>query len=645
MAAADNDLVKTVRETVDAEGWQFTMLSLSGTDITTDSTGSEMEEAYTGLKDKLLALAASDEQQGAHYTFDEMEEAMLLLERAYVEATVAWIEKTYEKDRNKDRWYYELLSLSGADITRDSDHSQIEEVYEGLKEWFEALSDSDERQAALDWLESAVTEALVALTKKTFVDDKGHLTRDGAITILNLRAPGRFKVDVFSKFWSCDLDDNCWSTDEVRWERWVFDLRADLGKWAEKAGDLKAYIMRDRTYYDRTLHEKLDKTLESGMLAFRNGYLLDLRDAYQPCHRPLHATDYVSTTGVIERDLPPIDQFNAKWTSDQLLNELKEKIGKNFSDEVSEQQTEEHFAWAIMHGKPNDAKFWIELSGPRDGGKTMQLTTLAKCLPGLVRKVNISLFSTAESKKSSGPNEALCELQGVRLPYAEEPSANLELDGGFLKDLCGGVEMSTSKKYGHQIRFETTFHVVLISNNDSALPIKPNDVNTRAKRVGWRMMNRFAPEGDASIDNVTVFAAENGLREEIADKYWISMLRLLHDRYHGVLQNGFNKDATEFAIEFPVDEEVRGMGHWVSKFEIYTPTRGEEGLLISDIYAKLKENLIQTEQQFYVSNFKALLIQKIKAYRAANGITGNGGPRYAPPRNGPNRFFGVRLAQ
>ena len=50
----------------------------------------------------------------------------------------------------------------------------------------------------------------------------------------------------------------------------------------------------------------------------------------------------------------------------------------------------ECFAWAILHGKPNDAKFWIELAGPADGGKTMLLTAIAKCLPGLVKKAGYS---------------------------------------------------------------------------------------------------------------------------------------------------------------------------------------------------------------------------------------------------------------
>jgi hypothetical protein len=305
-------------------------------------------------------------------------------------------------------------------------------------------------------------------------------------------------------------------------------------------------------------------------------------------------------------------------------------------------------AWAILHGKPNDAKYWIELSGPADGGKTMLLTAIANCLPGLVKKINISLFSTGESKKSSGPNEALCELQGLRLAFAEEPPHNMELDGSFLKDLCGGVQMSTSRKNDHQIRFETTFYTVLISNNDTAQPIKPNDAATREKRVGWRMMNKFVTKGNASIDNVTVFPAETGLRELISNDYWIPMLRLMHELYHQVLTRGFNEDATDNAIEFPVDEEARGMEFWVSLFEVYEPSRCEDGVGMQEIYRLLSPKGLgmMSKNTFYASSFKNLLHQKIKAFRATKGLADSGTvPRLAPPRSGSVKFFGVRLLE
>ena len=224
------------------------------------------------------------------------------------------------------------------------------------------------------------------------------------------------------------------------------------------------------------------------------------------------------------------------------------------------------------------------------------------------------------------------------------------LDSGFLKDQCGGVEISTSRKHEHQIRFETTFHPFLISNSDAPLNIQPNDVGVRAKRVGWRLMNRFADAGDPAIDDVTVFTAERGVRDLIGERYWIPMLRVLHELYHEVMQGGdtprFDTTESEFAMEFPALTEARGIQYYVDLFEIYEPLRGEDGWGMQGIFLELKHshNLPYTEEQFYATSFRALLVQKIDAYRAAHSIAGSGGPRFARQSSGGKKFFGVRLA-
>ena len=224
------------------------------------------------------------------------------------------------------------------------------------------------------------------------------------------------------------------------------------------------------------------------------------------------------------------------------------------------------------------------------------------------------------------------------------------LDSGFLKDQCGGVEISTSLKHEHQMRFETTFHAFLISNSEGPLPIQPNDAATRAKRVGWRLMNRFADAGDPAIDDATVYAAERGVRDLIGTRYWIPMLRVLHELYHEVMQGGdtprFDTTESEFAMEFPAATEARGIQYYVDLFEVYEPARGEDGLGMQVIFQELKEshNLSMEETEFYASSFKALLVQKIEAYRAAHGIVGSGGPRFARQSLGGRKFFGVRLA-
>ena len=55
--------------------------------------------------------------------------------------------------------------------------------------------------------------------------------------------------------------------------------------------------------------------------------------------------------------------------------------------------------------------------------------------------------------------------------------------------------------------------------------------------------------------------------------------------------------------------------------------------------------LDMTEQQFTATTFRALLCDKIKASRVANGLPEQGSvPRYARASSGSPKFFGVRLA-
>ena len=70
---------------------------------------------------------------------------------------------------------------------------------------------------------------------------------------------------------------------------------------------------------------------------------------------------------------------------------------------------------------------------------------------------------------------------------------------------------------------------------------------------------------------------------------------------------------------------------------------------MEDIYDELKSSgsgidAEFTQQQFYTSAFKAAMVQKIKTFRANQGISGQGGPRLAPLRGeSTKKFFGICL--
>ena len=191
--------------------------------------------------------------------------------------------------------------------------------------------------------------------------------------------------------------------------------------------------------------------------------------------------------------------------------------------------------------------------------------------------------------------------------------------------MCGGVNISTSRKHLHQIRFATTFHAFLISNSvDTPLTIQPNDAAVRAKRVGYRMMSRFADAGDPAIDDATVFAAERGVRDLIADRYWIAMLRIFHRLYHEVMQGSdtptFDTTDTPFKMDFPTASAVRDMNYYADLFEAYDPPRGHPGDYNMESFHReltTSHGLVIDQQTFYQSSFKALMLQKINAFKAA----------------------------
>ena len=156
----------------------------------------------------------------------------------------------------------------------------------------------------------------------------GNLTHKGAILVIELLLPGRIKTDAFNEFWSCCPSDNLWSTDDLRWQRML-------------------------------------RHLQSGMLAFRNGKLLDLSNLDRCKVRDLKPTDFVRISGTICWNLPDKEEFLAQWNESQMCNDsqmyessqlyesewdyLLKKIQKNFSDTASMQQVSKRIVWAILH--------------------------------------------------------------------------------------------------------------------------------------------------------------------------------------------------------------------------------------------------------------------------------------------------------
>jgi len=139
--------------------------------------------------------------------------------------------------------------------------------------------------------------------------------------VLDVLLPGRFKLDTISDtLWTCDTQTNVWTTKDttfgtllnvlethavVHYLSAPTDFKTLLrGYGVKHFKDLQTRMTSTLTNHDSTFHKTRDRSLLPGMLAFRNGKVLDL-SGKKPRLRDLAPEDHVSVT--IERDLPELD--------------------------------------------------------------------------------------------------------------------------------------------------------------------------------------------------------------------------------------------------------------------------------------------------------------------------------------------------
>ena len=190
--------------------------------------------------------------------------------------------------------------------------------------------------------------------------------------VLDVLLPGRFKLDTSSDtLWTCDTQTNVWTTKDTTFRTLLnilethdvvdylsepMDFKTLLyGYQVKYFSELKTRMTSSLTNHDSIFYQTRDRSLAPGMLAFRNGKVLDL-GGKEPGLRDLVPENHVSVT--VERDLPDFDTLASEWSDDAKYQEIKAKLRKNFSDDASYRQVLERLAWAVLHGRPNAVKYW-----------------------------------------------------------------------------------------------------------------------------------------------------------------------------------------------------------------------------------------------------------------------------------------------
>ena len=216
-------------------------------------------------------------------------------------------------------------------------------------------------------------------------------------------------------------------------------------------------------FFDKLFLDKLDNN--PYLLCFTNGII----DFDKKEFRPTKPDDYVSLCTNIEYivldESNPIHARNTK--------EISEFMEQLFPDPLLNKYMWQHMS-ASLKGTNENQVFNI-YTGTGRNGKSKLVDLISMALGDYKATVPITLV-TSKRTTIGGASPEIAQLKGIRYACMQEPSENMTINEGVMKELTGGDPLSGRALYCDTITFNPQFTLVVCTNH--LFDIKSTDDGT-----------------------------------------------------------------------------------------------------------------------------------------------------------------------
>uniref|UniRef100_A0A6C0ENJ3 SF3 helicase domain-containing protein n=1 Tax=viral metagenome TaxID=1070528 RepID=A0A6C0ENJ3_9ZZZZ len=216
-------------------------------------------------------------------------------------------------------------------------------------------------------------------------------------------------------------------------------------------------------FFDKLFLEKLDNN--PYLLCFTNGII----DFEKKEFRMTKPDDYVSLCTNIE--YIKMDEENVKHMS--IKKEITEFMEQLFPDSLLNKYMWQHMA-ASLKGTNENQVFNI-YTGTGRNGKSKLVDLVSMALGDYKATVPITLV-TSRRTTIGGASPEIAQLKGIRYACMQEPSENMAINEGVMKELTGGDPLSGRALYCDTITFNPQFTLVVCTNH--LFDIKSTDDGT-----------------------------------------------------------------------------------------------------------------------------------------------------------------------
>jgi P4 family phage/plasmid primase-like protien len=276
------------------------------------------------------------------------------------------------------------------------------------------------------------------------------------------------------------------------------EIKLKLKKTNDKNNILREAM---ELFYDGEFVRSMDTYKH--LLCFNNGVV----DFKNKIFRDGYPEDYITKTTRI--NYVPYDLKNSE--NKEISNEIEDFMKKLFPIDDLLMYMWDHLASCLIGSNKNQT--FNVYHGSGSNGKSIIADLMAVTLGEYKGTVPITLV-TEKRGLIGGTSDEVLKLKGVRYAVMQEPSKDVKLNEGIMKELTGGDPIQARGLYSESEIFEPQFNLVVCTNN--LFDIESNDDGTwrRIRKVDF--VSKFIDEGEEHTDDTPyIYTKDKELKDKL----------------------------------------------------------------------------------------------------------------------------------
>jgi P4 family phage/plasmid primase-like protien len=278
----------------------------------------------------------------------------------------------------------------------------------------------------------------------------------------------------------------------------VGEVKIRLKKTNDKNNILREAM---EVFYDGEFIKNMDTNKH--LLCFNNGVI----DFNKKIFRDGYPEDYITKTTKI--NYVPFDLNNTEIL--ETYASINDFMTKLFPIPDVLEYMWDHLASSLI-GTNKNQTFNI-YNGSGSNGKSILADLMSHTLGEYKGIVPISLV-TEKRGLIGGTSDEVLKLKGLRYAVMQEPSKNVKLNEGPMKELTGGDPLQARGLYSESEIFEPQFNLVVCTNNLFDTDSNEDGTWRRIRKVDF--ISKFIDEGEEHTDDTKyVFIKDKTLKEKL----------------------------------------------------------------------------------------------------------------------------------